>query len=231
MPFPQTDRRETIAFDSPYPLLTHPLARLLIAAAIIVPAIFVPIPFPFKVPLVAALALVVAWPQTGGLACVGLKLPRRLVPTLLWALGGTVLVIVGIGKIVSPLIEWLAGIEPDYSSYGALEGNLEAALTLLGYAMFSAAIAEEIVYRGFLLDQLSAIFGNSTAAGTAAVVLGGIVFALPHAPQGLVGMTTVALTGMIFGAIFFRSGRNLWAVMLAHAFVDIWGVTMLYLGR
>ena len=35
---------------------------------------------------------------------------------------------------------------------------------------------------------------------------------------------------MIFGWVFFQSGRNLWAVMLAHALVDAWGVTMLYLG-
>lgn len=223
--------RSIIAFEARYrTILTLPIARLLLTVAIIVPAIIAPIPFPYKVPLFAALALVVTWMQTGGLSTAGLRLPRRLGPTLLWALLGAVLVIVVVARILSPVIEWMAGIETDYSGYGELEGNLGAAATLLGYALFSAAIAEEIVYRGFLLDQISGIFDSSLFGKVVAVVFGGIIFALPHSPQGLVGMTTVALTGMIFGWIFFQSGRNLWAVMLAHALVDIWGVSMLYLG-
>lgn len=197
---------------------------------IIVPAIFAPIPFPYKVPVFAMVALLLVWLQSGSLAPAGLQWPRRLLPTLLWAVGTAALVIVGVGKIVSPMLEALAGLETDYSAYGVLEGNLELALSLIGKAMLSAAIAEEIVYRGFLLDQLVALFGRSRIAKAAAVVVGGIVFALPHWSQGPVGLATVALAGMIFGAAFLASRRNLWAVMIAHALVDIWGVTMLYLG-
>lgn len=198
--------------------------------AIIVPAILVAIPFPYKVPLFAALALLVTWLQTGGLSTAGLRIPRRLGPTLLWALLGAALVIIVVARLLSPVIEWMAGVETDYSSYGALEGNFEAAAKLLGSALVSAAIAEEIVYRGFLLDQIAGIFDGSLFGKVVAVVFGGIIFAIPHSPQGIAGMASVAFTGMIFGWIFFRSGRNLWALMLAHALVDIWGVSRLYLG-
>lgn len=211
-------------------LLATPFARFLLTIGIIVPAIFAPIPFPYKVPVFAMVALLLVWLQSGSLAPAGLQWPRRLLPTLLWAVGTAALVIVGVGKIVSPMLEALAGLETDYSAYGVLEGNLELALSLIGKAMLSAAIAEEIVYRGFLLDQLVALFGRSRIAKAAAVVVGGIVFALPHWSQGPVGLATVALAGMIFGAAFLASRRNLWAVMIAHALVDIWGVTMLYLG-
>lgn len=211
-------------------LLATPFARFLLTIGIIVPAIFAPIPFPYKVPVFAMVALLLVWLRSGSLAPAGLQWPRRLLPTLLWAVGTAALVIVGVGKIVSPMLEALAGLETDYSAYGVLEGNLELALSLIGKAMLSAAIAEEIVYRGFLLDQLVALFGRSRIAKAAAVVVGGIVFALPHWSQGPVGLATVALAGMIFGAAFLASRRNLWAVMIAHALVDIWGVTMLYLG-
>lgn len=210
--------------------LTNPIARLLLTIALIAAAIWAPIPFPFKVPIVAIVALLILWLQHGSLVPAGLRWPRRPLPTLLWAVGTAALVVVGVGKLISPMLETLAGIETDYSGYGMLEGNLELALSLIGKAMISAAIAEEIVYRGFLLDQLVAMFGRGTIAKAAAVVVGGLVFALPHWSQGPVGVATVALAGMIFGAAFLASRRNLWALMLAHALVDIWGVTMLYLG-
>jgi len=36
--------------------------------------------------------------------------------------------------------------------------------------------------------------------------------------------------GLVFGAAYLLSGRNLWAAVLAHGFVDTLGIGLLYLG-
>lgn len=210
--------------------LRNPLARIFITAVLMFGAITAPIPFPWKVPLFALMAIAVIWLETGSLEAMGLG-KRPLLQTVGWAVVGWAIVALAIAQIISPLIESLAGIEPDYSSYGALEGNLDVALKLLAGAFISAMIAEEIVYRGFFLHQLMALLGDTLAMRILAVLIGGIVFALPHSEQGPVGMTIVALTGMVFGWLFFRGERrNLFIPMLAHAFIDVWGVSRLYLG-
>lgn len=216
--------------NGPASVLRQPFIRTIVAAAIIAGAIFAPIPFPFKVPLFAALAIAAVWLETGSLREIGLGRPDSWAKTVLGAAIIAVLVVVLVGQLLSPFIDWVLGIEPDYSSYGPLKGNAEWALQLLAQAFFSAFIAEEIVYRGYLLRTLTQLFGTSRLALGAVVVLGGIVFAVPHAEQGLSGMAIVAAAGMIFAGGYFALGRNLWAIMLAHALVDIYGVGKLYLG-
>ena len=193
-------------------------------------AILAPIAFPWKVPLFAALALVIVWLETGSLEAVGLG-KRRLLPIIGWAVVGWAIVALGIGQVVSPIVEELAGVEPDYSAYGALKGNLDLALKLLAGAFISAMIAEEIVYRGFFLHQVTALIGDTWLMRAIAVILGGVVFALPHSEQGVSGMLIVGLTGAVLGWLFYRGGtRNLFIPMLAHALIDVWGISRLYLG-
>ncbi|KHK92018.1 hypothetical protein LK12_13110 [Novosphingobium malaysiense] len=181
-------------------------------------------------PAFAAVALLWVWVETRSLAPVGLKLPVSAGSTLLWAAAGTGGVIFVLGDVVNPVIEWVFSKGADHSGYGALKDNGPAAFKLWLYAMFSAAIAEEIVYRGFLLHQLSVLLQKGRAGEWIAILIGGIAFAVPHYSQGLVGVISVALVGFLFGWIFFRSGRNLWSLMLAHALVDTWGIYSLYRG-
>ncbi|MAF27803.1 MAG: CPBP family intramembrane metalloprotease [Croceicoccus sp.] len=212
------------------PMLAHPVVRVLVAALIVGGGMFAPIPFPFKVPILAALALIVVWLETGGLAAAGLRRPARWSATFAWALLGAVLIVVGIGEIVLPLIEKAAGIEPDYSGYGALKGNLKAVLTMIAFAMVSAAIAEEIVFRGYLLHVLTSLLGEGRGAKAISVIVSAAVFAVPHYEQGPIGMVTVFLTGLILGWLFFQTRRNLFALIIAHGLVDIWGLGSLYFG-
>jgi hypothetical protein len=204
--------------------------RIVVTAALIAAAIFAPVPFPFKVPLFAALALVIVWLECRTLSPVGLQTSVRPGPTMLWTVVAVLGVIFLLGELINPLIEMVFGTEADHSGYGALEGNEKAALKLFLYALFSAAIAEEIVYRGFLLHQLSKALPEGKLYTWVAILIGAIAFALPHYAQGMVGLISVALVGAFFGWIFFRSGRNLWSLILAHAIVDAWGIYHLYRG-
>jgi membrane protease YdiL (CAAX protease family) len=81
----------------------------------------------------------------------------------------------------------------------------------------SVGFAEEIVYRGYLLAQLSA-FTGSHAAG---VVLQSVLFGLAHADQGIGAAVRVALYGAALGLIA-RVRRSLWPGILCHVAIDIW---------
>ncbi len=68
-------------------------------------------------------------------------------------------------------------------------------------------LAEELFFRGVMLDQLARAVGR-----LAAVAVGGLVFGLLHQPQGLmVPMTVLAL---VLGAAALASRSVLWAVAL-----------------
>ena len=43
-------------------------------------------------------------------------------------------------------------------------------------------------------------------------------------------MIDSGIAGLILGAAYMLSGRNLWAAILAHGFIDTVGVVSLYFG-
>ncbi|MBB4858729.1 membrane protease YdiL (CAAX protease family) [Novosphingobium chloroacetimidivorans] len=216
------------AGNAPKTLLERPLSRCMVIM-LFLGLLVLPASIPFRVVLLAGGALVWTWLEARNLKPIGLGRKRPGL-TLLWGVGIAVAV-TAFGEIVQPVIERAFGMQSDYSGYGALAGNAEAALRLLAFALVSAAIGEEILFRGFLLHQLSGVLGDGSAARWITIVTGGVIFGLAHAIQGPLGVLNTGLVGIIFGWAWFRSGRNLWALILAHALVDTYGIGMLYLGR
>lgn len=200
----------------------------LAAIMVILGLVFVPVPIPYRVIVLAAAALLWTFLEAPTLRPIGLGRhhPR---PTILWAIS-IAAVVLALGQAVEPVINWLLGVHPDLSGYGALRGDARLALQLLGFSLISAALGEEILFRGFLLHQLTEIFGTSNWTRWCSILVAGTLFALAHHRQGLAGMITTGLVGSIFSWAWFRSSRNLWALMMAHALVDAFGIGMLYLG-
>jgi uncharacterized protein len=191
--------------------------------------LWVPITIPFRVAALALVAMIWTLIETKSLLPLGFG-RQRLTATASWAIGIAVVVIV-FGETVQPLIERMFGMKSDYSGYGALAGNAEAALRLFLFALLSAALGEEILFRGFLLHQLEEGFGANVVVRSVAIVASAVLFGFAHALQGVVGVLTTGLIGAVFAWSWFQSGRNLWALMLAHALIDAYGIGMLYLGR
>lgn len=207
---------------------TNTYVRLFALIAVLA-LVFIPSAIPFRIVLVAVLSCVWIFCEAGTLAPMGLG-RQSLLSTFAWAVGLATTVLL-LGEVMQPAIEWLLGIQTDYSGYGALAGNADAAMRLLGYALISAAIGEELLFRGFLLHQLTAVLGSGTRARWTSLAIGALIFGLAHYVQGPSGMLSTGVIGFIFGWAWFRSDRNLWAVMLAHALVDTCGIAMLYFGR
>lgn len=190
--------------------------------------LFVPAAIPLRVLLLAGLALMWTFVEAGRLAPVGLK-RHGWRSTLLWT-GFVTATGILFGEVGQPALEWLLRARVDYSGYGALVGNERAALQLLTYALTSAAIGEEVLFRGFFLHQVTAIF-EGAAARRAAILASGALFGVAHFIQGWLGILFTGVMGLVFAWAWFRSGRNLWALIMGHALIDTYGIAMMYLGR
>lgn len=86
------------------------------------------------------------------------------------------------------------------------------------FSAIAAGISEEIVFRGFALHLLSAIFPFVPPYGLA--VAAGILFGLAHYYQGARGVAKTALIGVLFGLLFLGT-ESLFLCVLLHTFFDL----------
>ena len=93
-------------------------------------------------------------------------------------------------------------------------GWLEIALWVLLSA--SAGFCEEIVFRGYLQRQFSALTRNEPAG----LAISALVFGLGHAYQGWRSVALITLYGLLFG-LLARVTRTLRPGILAHALQDL----------
>jgi membrane protease YdiL (CAAX protease family) len=84
----------------------------------------------------------------------------------------------------------------------------------------SAALFEEIVYRGFLIRYVQHFTGTETA-----VAIPALVFAAGHYYQGWTAMLKIVLLAGIFGAILVVTG-SLWIPIALHFVVDLVGALL-----
>ncbi len=79
----------------------------------------------------------------------------------------------------------------------------------------SAALGEEMSFRGFLITRLTPVLGNFGAAA----LLSSIAFALGHAYQGLVGVIFTGVYGLLFSLMLFWR-KSIFPCMIAHFLQD-----------
>lgn len=86
----------------------------------------------------------------------------------------------------------------------------------------SAALNEEVVYRGFLILYCLNFFPSTPAGEISAVVVPAFIFAAVHRYQGFWAVFKIFLLAILFGLIFLLS-RSLWAVIIIHFLINIFG--------
>jgi membrane protease YdiL (CAAX protease family) len=89
-----------------------------------------------------------------------------------------------------------------------------------------AAIGEEMLFRGWLLNTLNEVFGNNMIGTTGAVIIQALIFAVLH--SGIQGMISAGTIGLILGIFYVASNRNLPVVMVAHAVPDVLSIVGSY---
>jgi len=84
------------------------------------------------------------------------------------------------------------------------------------------AVAEESVFRGYLILRLSSITGSTGLA----VVLSSVIFSLGHGYEGTAGVLTVGFMGLVFALVYVWR-KSLVAPMLMHFLQDFVVIVLL----
>jgi membrane protease YdiL (CAAX protease family) len=150
---------------------------------------------------------------------------------------------VGIGIAAGVLMEWLAvgvttplisgwfGVEPDYSGFASIRGQLGQLLFFLALSWVIAAVGEEICFRGFLMNRVARLLGGGDAAWIFSLVVTSIFFGWGHTEQGVSGWVQEGLSGLLLGLLFLATGRTLLAPIVAHGVSNTVAFVLIYLGR
>jgi hypothetical protein len=173
---------------------------------------------PNEVPILCVIGLLSIRLRDGGWSAMGFKRPASWRRILQIAAGAAALRIV-LGDFV---------IEP--SGAEEVTGNIKVALLWLLIVWTFAAFGEEIAYRGYLVTRGADSGKRSVAAYWISVVVVSVFFGYGHYYKGPAGILDSGVAGLILGAAYIVSGRNLWASILAHGFIDTVGIVTLFFG-
>src|SRR5262249_5517209 len=120
------------------------------------------------------------------------------------------------------------GANPINVPYHYMAHNPAALPDMLLTILIGAGWGEETLFRGFLFERLGKLFGASAAASFAVVLVTAGLFGLAHlATQGWDGVKQATIVGLVFGAIYARTGQ-LFPLMIAHAAFDLTALTLIY---
>ena len=152
-------------------------------------------------------------------------------PTLLGALGYTLLIIFLVDFLLTPMVEHYTNQTHDLSGLDFIKGDF---LNLLLFTLFMwvvAAFGEEFFYRGYIMKRIAALFGGSNNAWILGAVLSSSAFGIVHFYQGISGVITTAVVGCILAMAFYRNRNNLVICMLTHGIYDMFGLSMIYFDK
>lgn len=185
---------------------------------------------PNEVPILFVLGMVSLRLRDGGWGAMGLRRPVSWRRIILIALAAAILRILLGELVIDPLTArfWPPAVAP--AGTESIAGNLGEALKWLGIVWTWAAFGEEIAYRGYLLTRAADLGGRSATAYWIGVVFVAVLFGLGHYYKGPSGVIDSGVAGLILGAAYMLARRNLWAPILAHGFIDTFGVMVLSLG-
>jgi membrane protease YdiL (CAAX protease family) len=185
---------------------------------------------PNEVIVLSILGLISIRLRDGSFSAMGFKRPSSWSRILLIALAAAALRIL-IGQfLIEPVtgLFWPKPIAPAMAN--EITGNLKIALLALLIVWTFAAFGEEIAYRGYLLKRAVDMGGRSITAYWIGIVLVSILFGYGHYYKGPSGVIDSGIAGLILGIAFMLAGRNLWACILAHGFIDTFGIIDAFFG-
>ena len=207
------------------------LAAFLIAAVLLGPLLGVPLA---AVALFGGLIVATLFLRLAGRTwrSLGLALPSDPGSAAVGVLAVTLICLGLVYAVLVPALE-AAGLPPlDLSLIRqAVRGDpLTYTMTMIFVVWGSAAFAEELLFRGFVLNRLEAVFRGVPGELSLAVGAQALVFGLFHAYQGPVGIIVTGLVGIVMAVAYLRFDRNLWVPVLAHGTINSIAVTGLYVG-
>lgn len=164
-------------------------------------------------------------------AAVGLRRTVSWPRTLVLVLAGYLGLAVCAGLLMGFVLPALG--QPAQASaapFAAIEGQVWKYLSWLLIAWTSAAIGEELIFRGFLQSRLEAGLRGARGAVVLALLVQATVFGFAHGYQGIGGVLLTAAAGLVLGAVRLAARGGLVPGMLLHGLIDTVSLTAVYLG-
>jgi membrane protease YdiL (CAAX protease family) len=203
-------------------------AELIVASAIVI-AHNVFRAIPNEVPILFVIGLI-SLRVRDGWSVLGLGRPASWLRTILIALGAATLRIALGDFVIDPLSKRFFHPMAEPAGVSSIPGHWKLALAALAFVWTFAAFGEEIAYRGYLLTRAADLGGRSKSAYWLGLLYVSVLFGYGHYYKGPAGILDSAIAGLILGAAYLLSGRNLWVAILGHGFIDTIALAALYFG-
>jgi membrane protease YdiL (CAAX protease family) len=175
-------------------------------------------------PATAVLILLWAWVSRTPWRSLGLYRPR----SWLVAIGAGVALGIVEKLLMKALIMPLLGAPAVNPHFGYLADNPRAALFFALYAIVGAGFAEELVFRGYLIERIEKLLATVAWKQSIAIVMSTLIFASLHYQQGAAGIENAAILGFLAALIYVGFGRNLWPLVVMHAVYDLLSLFLIY---
>jgi uncharacterized protein len=170
------------------------------------------------------------WLRRNSWKKIGMHPPANWWRTILAGFGiSAIYQLFSIGILV-PVLHRLTNTNLDLSQFDSLRGNFATLAILLIVSWTIAAFGEEMAYRGYVLNRLADLFGNSQFSWGIGVMISSVLFGLGHIYQGVVGVIETFVFGTVAACLYLASKRNLWLPILFHGMNDTIGILLIFLG-
>ena len=104
----------------------------------------------------------------------------------------------------------------------ALTKLTQLSIALKLFAIVTAAIVEELIFRGYLIPRLQLYFKNSAVT----VIISAIIFGVAHLSYGTLSNVLVPIfVGLVFG-YHYQKYRNLKVLIICHALIDFYALIL-----
>jgi len=185
---------------------------------------------PNEVIVLSVLGLLSVRLRDGGWSAMGFKRPVSWRRIFLIALAAAVLRILLGQFVIEPVTGFFWPPPSAPALANEISGNVKVALLALLVVWTFAAFGEEIAYRGYLLTRAADVGKRSTTAYWVGILFVSILFGYGHYYKGPSGIIDSGIAGLILGTAYMLGGRNLWACILAHGFIDTFGIIDAFFG-
>lgn len=185
---------------------------------------------PNEVPILFVLGWISISLRDGGWKSVGLRKPASWWKTVAWALVTAFLIVVLSDVVVGPIAEKFLGAAHSSKAIETSTPTLGWVLRMMGLFWTFAAFGEEMGYRGYLMTRAADVGNRSKPAYWAALIVVSVLFGYGHYYKGAAGIVASTVSGLILGAAYLLSRRNLWIPILAHGFRDTFALVAVLLG-
>lgn len=133
--------------------------------------------------------------------------------------------------VTVPLLSQWTGKPPALEDFRPLVGNLRLVLMLIVPMWFLAAFAEEMVYRGYLMNRVAEIGRGTRTSWIVTLIVVSAYFGWVHGDQQVTGMIQESIAGLFLGVLYLACKRNLTIPIIAHGVANTLAFVLIYLGR